>query len=70
MAKITLKRNECIGCGACVATCEAFFEMADDGHVHLKGSKKKGEVEELSVKDAKCAKEAAEVCPVNIITVK
>ncbi|MBW2963628.1 ferredoxin [Candidatus Woesearchaeota archaeon] len=70
MAKITLKRNECIGCGACAATCSDLFEMADDGHAHLKGSKKKGDVEELELKDVKCGKEAVEVCPVQIISVK
>lgn len=69
MAKIILKRNECIGCGACAATCDDLFEMADDGHAHLKGAEKK-DVEELEVKELKCAKEAAEVCPVNVIEVK
>ncbi len=68
MPKITLKRNDCIGCGACVAACEEFFEM-EDGLSHLKGSEKK-DVEELEVKDIKCAKEAAEVCPVKVIEVK
>ncbi|MCK4590092.1 MAG: ferredoxin [Nanoarchaeota archaeon] len=69
MAKIILKRTECIGCGACVATCDAFFEMGDDGLAHLKSVEKK-DVEELEVKEVKCAKEAAEVCPVDIIEVK
>ena len=69
MAKITLKRNECIGCGACVATCGDLFEMDDEGKAHLKGSDK-GDVENLEVKEIKCAKEAVEVCPVQIIEIK
>ncbi len=69
MPKITLKRNECIGCGACVATCGDLFEMSDDGLAHLKGAEKK-DVEELEVKDLKCGKEAVEVCPVDIIKVE
>lgn len=69
MPKIILKRSECIGCGACVATCSDFFEMIDDGKAHIKGVKEGG-VEEMEVKDVKCAKEAVEVCPVNIIEVK
>lgn len=69
MAKIILKRTECIGCGACVASCEDFFEMADDGLSHLKETKQ-DEVEEREVSELKCAKEAAEVCPVDIIEVK
>ena len=69
MVKITLKRNECIGCGACVATCDSVFEMSDDGKAHLKGANK-GDIESLEVKDIKCAKEGAEVCPVEIIKVE
>lgn len=70
MAKIILKRNECIGCGACAATCDDFFEMGDDGKANLKGGKKVDEAEELEISEVKCAKEAAEVCPVDIIEVK
>jgi ferredoxin len=70
MPKITVKRDECIGCAACVATCEEFFEMGDDNLAHLKGAKKKGDLEELEVKDVKCAQEAVDVCPVQIIKIK
>ena len=70
MAKIILKRNECIGCGACTAVCSELFEMDDDNKAHLKGSEKVEENEELQVDDAKCAEEAVEVCPVKIIEVK
>ena len=69
MSKITLKRTECIGCGSCVAVCSKFFEMSDDGLAHLKGTEK-DDVEELETKEIECAKEAAEVCPVNVIEVK
>ncbi|MFC1801221.1 ferredoxin [Nanoarchaeota archaeon] len=69
MPKITLKKNECIGCGACVAVCGDFFEMGDDGLAHLKGSKEE-DVEELEVKDTKCTEEAIESCPVRIIKVE
>ncbi len=69
MVKITLKRNECIGCGACVATCDSLFELDDEGKAHLKGADK-GDVESLEVKDVKCGKEAVEVCPVQIIKVE
>lgn len=51
--------------------CGDFFEMNDDNFPHLKGSTKEAEDEILEVEEDKigCAKEAAEVCPVQIIKV-
>ena len=69
MSKITLKKTDCIGCGACVATCDKFFEMNDEGKAHIKGADN-GDMEELEVKDAGCAKEAVDVCPVQVIKVE
>jgi len=74
MTKLRIRKAECIGCGACAATCEKFFEMAEDGLSHLKGAEN-SEVENLDVtgaseEDVKAAKEAADVCPVDIIDVE
>ena len=62
MAKIKIDKNKCIGCGACVALCEGAFEVVD-GKASAKKSEVKGE-------DAKCAKNAADSCPVQAISVK
>ena len=59
MAKITIDKDACIGCGACVSACEDGFRMEDNKSVPVKA-----EVETLS-----CHKEAAEICPVNCIMV-
>ncbi|MBZ9572772.1 ferredoxin [Patescibacteria group bacterium] len=69
--KIIIEKEKCIGCGSCAALCPKFFEMAEDGKSHLKGSKfdPKTEKEELEIKEPSCAKEAAEVCPVQIIKI-
>lgn len=68
--KIILERNKCIGCGSCAAVCDKFFELADDGLSHLKDSKKDDSGnEELEIVDVGCAKEAAEICPVQIIKI-
>lgn len=68
--KIILDRNKCIGCGSCVAVCDRFFEMTDDGLSHLKGSQKNADgTEELEISEADCAKDAADICPVQIIKV-
>jgi ferredoxin len=70
MVKVIHERDKCIGCGACAAICPKFWEMKDDGKSYLKGSKKKGNIYELEVKDAGCNKEAADTCPVECIHVK
>jgi ferredoxin len=59
--KITVDQVTCIGCGACVATCPDYFEMHDtDSGERAKAKKQETE-------DLQCAKDAAEVCPVNAI---
>lgn len=71
MAKLTLDRSKCIGCGACASTCPKLFELAEDGKSTIKGSKRVGEKDVLELKkDIKCAKEAAEICPAKCIKVE
>jgi ferredoxin len=68
--KIEYDREKCIG----AATCTVFykkFKLVKDGKADLIGSKKEGDlfVLEVSEKDLKKVKEAAESCPVNAIHV-
>ncbi len=71
MPKIIHQRKKCLGCGACAAICPKFFELSEkDGLAVLKNSKKVGENFELEIDKIDCAKEAVEVCPVKIITIK
>ena len=75
MPKIIHQREKCIGCGACVAVCQKFFEMSkEDSLATLKGSKKvgaeAGKEFELKVDKIDCLKDAAEMCPVKIIKIK
>jgi len=65
--KIIVERPKCIGCGSCAAVCPQYFEMAENNLAHLKDSIKNGENEELEVSDPACAKDAVEICPVQII---
>ena len=59
-----------MGCGACIAVCAKFFEMGEDGKSVLKNAvEKENGVLELEIEKADCAKEAAEVCPVQAIKV-
>ena len=51
---VKVDKEKCIGCGACVSICPEAFEMKD-GKAHVKGK-------------GKCAKEAADTCPVQAIS--
>ncbi len=76
--KIVYDRKGCIGAAACAAVSPEFWEMKDDGKAHLIGSKTdengnevliitEGQMTE-NMKNALAAnKEAAEVCPVQVI---
>ncbi len=57
--RITLDRDKCIGCGACVATCPKSFQLKN-GKVMLK----KTEVETIT-----CEKDAEAGCPVGAIKI-
>jgi ferredoxin len=60
--KIVQKRSECIGCGACVASCDN-WEMGSDN----KSRPKKTVIDET---EYACNKEAADNCPVKCIEIK
>ena len=55
--KISVKKETCIGCGACVSICSEVFEMGDDNKSHVKAQK-----------NLPCVKEAIESCPVDAIS--
>ena len=57
--KIEVVADECIGCGACVAACEAGFDMDGD-----KAIAKNPEVDAIT-----CEQEAADGCPVTCIKI-
>ena len=70
--EIILEKSKCIGCGSCVALCPKFFEMDEEGKVHLKGSEfdAKTEEETLEISKTECAEETVEICPVQCIKIK
>ena len=55
--------EECIGCGMCEGICPDVFEVGDDGLAHVI-------VDEVSADVEDDAKQAAEDCPVEAITVE
>lgn len=72
--KAGIKREDCTSCGTCWETCPEFYEEDPDDHFsrvmgkfRLNGSKAEGSVPD-EMED--CVKEAADLCPVQIISVE
>ena len=61
--KASIDRSGCIGCGLCTETCPSVFHMADDGLAEVT-------VATVPSADEAAAREAADGCPVNVITVE
>ena len=55
---VSVDKNKCIGCGACIATCEEVFEL-QYGKAIVKNWKEKSKIP--------CVKEAVDICPVQAI---
>jgi len=61
--KVSIDQEACIGCGACVALCDAIFRLNDET----------GKAEVIPGADcdaAGCCKEGAESCPVGVIIIE
>ncbi len=56
---ISIDKEKCIGCGACVSLCPAVFELGNDGKAQVKENPT----------EAECVKEAAKTCPAEAIEV-
>ena len=60
--KASIDRENCIGCGACADACPAVFRMADDGFAEV-------HADPVPADQEAAAQEAADNCPVSVITV-
>jgi ferredoxin len=61
--KAVIDRDGCIACGLCADTCPEVFRMAEDGLAEAY-------VDEVPKEQEDAAAEAAEDCPVNVISVE
>jgi len=72
MPTVTIKRTGCTSCSTCWSTCpDVFEEDPDDGMSRIVEKYRKGidkATGEISEDQAPCAQEAADICPVSIIT--
>jgi ferredoxin len=60
--KAVVDRELCIGCGLCADTCPEVFVIMDDGYAHALG-------ESVAHEQYDCVREAAEICPVEAISI-
>lgn len=60
--KAIIDRDGCISCGLCAATCPEVFSMADDGLAQVSG--------DITSDTEELAQEAADNCPVSVISVE
>ncbi|MHA1303428.1 MAG: ferredoxin [Candidatus Heimdallarchaeaceae archaeon] len=69
--KITIQKDECIGCGACYSHDPVHFDSDDEGYAIVKDGTTTDELSEgiFTDDDINDAKDAAESCPVEIIDV-
>ena len=71
--KVTIDRNGCVSCGTCQDTCPSVFELSKDDtfsqvteSFRLDGDPAQGTVpQDIEA----CVTEAADLCPVQVITV-
>lgn len=63
--KIKINQEDCIGCGSCSAVCPDVFDLNDEGNAFIKDTgTDQGET------DNQCAKEAVDICPVQVIKIE
>ena len=74
MVKVTIDREGCISCGACWSTCPEVFEQnADDAKNQIVNQfQVGGNIAEGSIEKnlEECARQAADGCPVQVISVE
>ncbi|MCC7552098.1 ferredoxin [Candidatus Micrarchaeota archaeon] len=56
---VSVDKEKCIGCGACVAVCSEVFELTSEGKAKVKDSYAGGNEE--------CIDQAVSICPVQAI---
>ena len=69
--KCYVKKDTCIGCGACTAIANNIFEIGDDGLAEtINPDDKENKIKSVSDEEKDNVIDAAESCPVGAIEVK
>lgn len=67
--RIEIEIELCITCGNCVDECENLFKIVDDRSTLIDGEINEDNISIKEYDDISCGLEAAELCPVECITV-
>lgn len=70
--KVSIDRESCIECGLCASTCPAVFVLAEGEKASIVEIYRTTGPGEGDINDtlSSCAKDAADSCPVSVISVK
>ena len=71
--KVIISQEECIGYGACESACLKFFVVKSDEKASVVEKHQTKELDESEVSSSDlntCIQEAADICPVELITVE
>jgi len=63
--KIKINQEDCIGCGSCSAVCPDVFDMNQENKAIVKDTDT-----DYGETNQECAKEAADICPVQVIKIE
>ncbi len=68
--KARVKKDTCIGCGACTTIADQIFQIGDDGLAEVMNPTEKDEkIQEIPKEDQENVMDAAESCPTGAIEV-
>lgn len=74
MAKVTIDREGCIGCGMCWDTCPSVYEQnAEDSKSQVISALQDAgnpAIGKMPEKDVDCARQGADACPVSVISIE
>ena len=74
MAKVTIDREGCIGCGMCWDTCPSVYEQnAEDSKSQIISSLQDAgnpAIGKIPEKDVDCARQGSDACPVSVISIE
>lgn len=65
MKKVSVNKDKCIGCGACVGLVDSVFEFGDDDLAQVKENVNFENMDESLIEEVK---DAIESCPTGAIT--